>query len=100
MATLSVITALLTIVFIQRMLKNLLTALITGILTLAFFHPDVFREIHRILIKTGTSFSYQKLMIAVFLIYFLTNLMEKSGDSKKFSEGAKELFGSKKLLHL
>ena len=95
MATLSVVTALLTIVFIQRVLKNLLTALIMGILVLASFHPDVFREIHKVLIKTGLSPSYQKLVVAVFLIYLLTSLMESSGDSSKFSEGARKLFGSK-----
>jgi len=95
MATLSVILALLIIVFVQRALKNLLIALLSGIFLLAFFHPNLFKDMYKVLIKTGLSESYQKLIIAVFMIYLLTSLMENSGDSERFSESAKKLFGSR-----
>ena len=95
MATLSVILALLIIVFVQRALKNLLIALLSGIFLLAFFHSNIFKDMYKVLIKTGLSESYQKLIIAVFMIYLLTSLMENSGDSERFSESAKKLFGSR-----
>ncbi len=96
MATFSVLTSLFIIIFLQRVTGRLLLSMITGFAGFCLINFQILGNIPHLLLVTTTDLAFLKLIATVFLIYLMSEIMRKSGDSEKFSSSVQKLFRNSK----